>query len=221
MSSRRPPRAKTRRNQPPQRGKQRVLLPGGKENAKNPSGPKAQVGAKNEGKAPTPRLRPGGERGARPKNRQTREASTGVSNEPSVANYPKTLIVTLVLALAVLGMIQPVHAYWAQQREYRAIKAKIVAAQERNSELKIQLDRWASKEYVASQARARLQMVMPGETQFSVVDPGDHAVDESKYQPTKPGGPMRPWYLVIADSVDAADDPNPFEVLTPTINPSN
>ncbi len=128
---------------------------------------------------------------------------------------PKTLIVAFVLVLAVLGMVQPMHAWWVQQREYRAIMNQIDTTRTKNQELQAELDRWSSKEYVASQARARLQMVMPGETQYAVVDPGDHAVPVSSAQAVEAHGPQRPWYLTIADSVDAADDPKSLKVIAP------
>lgn len=132
---------------------------------------------------------------------------------------PKTLIAAFVLVLGVLGLVQPVHAWWVQQREYRSLVSQIETTRQKNQDLQAQLDRWSSKDYVASQARARLQMVMPGETQYTVVDPGDHAAPAPAAQAVQESGPPRPWYLRVADSVDAADDTDSVKVLQPSVVP--
>lgn len=149
----------------------------------------------------------------------TRGRTSGARPQAGRWDSPRTLIVAFVLVLAVFGMVQPVHAWWVQQREYRAIMQQIDSTRTRNEQLQAELERWSSKEYVASQARARLQMVMPGETQYTVVDPGEHAVQISSAQAVEAHGPLRPWYLAIADSVDAADDPKSMKVIAPSVSP--
>lgn len=113
----------------------------------------------------------------------------------------------LILVLGVLGISQPLHQWWTMQREYKSLVYQIEQAEKKNQDLQEQIDRWADKSYVASQARARLGYVMRGETQYAVVDPGDDAILPAAATPAHKDGPPRPWYLTVADTVDAAAEP--------------
>lgn len=129
----------------------------------------------------------------------------------------KAFAITLTLVLGLLGISQPLHQWWAQQREYKAILYQIEQAKETNAQLQEELDRWSDKSYVASQARARLHYVQPGETQYQVVDPPGGTDGLATTEPVQAEGPPRPWYLVVADTVDAADDPDPVVKFEPSI----
>lgn len=133
----------------------------------------------------------------------------------------KAFAIALTLVLGFLGISQPLHQWWAQQREYSAILSQIEQAKIVNEELSGELDRWSDKSYVASQARARLHYVQPGEIQYQVVDAPDDGTDQSSAEAVHEQGPPRPWYLVIADTADAADDPNPPIHLEPSVKVGN
>lgn len=113
----------------------------------------------------------------------------------------------LILVLGALGISQPLHQWWTMQREYKSLVYQIEQAEKKNQDLQEQIDRWADKAYVASQARARLGYVMLGETQYAVVDPGEDAILPAAATPAHKDGPARPWYLTVADTVDAAAEP--------------
>lgn len=129
----------------------------------------------------------------------------------------KAFAITLTLVIGLLGISQPLHQWWAQQREYKAILYQIEQAKKTNAELQQELDRWSDKSYVASQARARLHYVQPGETQYQVIDPPGGNEGMATAEPVQKEGPPRPWFLVIADTVDAADAPDPVIKLDPTV----
>lgn len=151
---------------------------------------------------------------------QARKNSVTVAPQAPVAERKvslKAFALTLTLVVALLGVSQPLHQWWSQQREYRSILAQIEQAKQTNAELQDQLDRWSDKSYVASQARARLQYVQPGETQYQVLDAPGLADGMADTKPVEEQGPPRPWYLVVADTADAADDVNQPVLLDPSV----
>lgn len=122
----------------------------------------------------------------------------------------------LVLVLGTLGVSQPLHQWWSMEREYRALVYQVEQAKEKNATLEDQINRWGDRAYVASQARARLGYVRPGETQYAVVDPGEDAVAPGLATPAHRDGTPRPWYLTIVDTVEAAADETHPRLPAPT-----
>lgn len=159
------------------------------------------------------RARPRKSSDSRPARKQREDKP---AQQPHVVSL-RAFAITLALVLGLLGISQPLHQWWAQQREYRSILSQIEAAKAENEQLQGELDRWSDKSYVASQARARLHYVQPGETQFQVVDAPETESQKSEAEAVSPQGPPRPWYLVIADTADAADDPDPVLKLAPSV----
>ncbi|MDO5729305.1 MAG: septum formation initiator family protein [Actinomycetaceae bacterium] len=151
------------------------------------------------------RLEPRQKRDSRASGVQTRRLPNRKRATPDVSL--RAFALGLVLVLGILGVSQPLHQWWTMQREYKSLVYQIEQAQQKNEDLQTQIDRWADKSYVASQARARLGYVMRGETQYAVVDPGDDAVLPAQATPAHKDGPPRPWYLTVADTVDAAAEP--------------
>lgn len=212
MSARRPPRPAKLRRDGAQSKSERVNR-SGLGAAKVP-----KVAAATSGKRD--RSRPaGGFRSSRRVSDSTR--TQAARDEARQRRLIRLAVAAVAVVICIFGLAQPLHRWWAQQREYATISSEVEAVREANDELRVQRDRWSDKDYIASQARARLQMVMPGETQYTVVDPGpgnDTSVLGAK--PARPQGPPRPWYLVVADSVQAAGDPHPIDVLVPTVTPT-
>ena len=50
-----------------------------------------------------------------------------------------------------------------------------------------------------------------------MIDPPGGNEGMATAEPVQKEGPSRPWFLVIADTVDAADDPDPVIKLDPTV----
>lgn len=172
---------------------------------------------------PTRVVRSRTQKGKTPRNRPSRERQRPARVETDKQQKTRTrslkfFVLILVLMISFLGFGRPLHQWWAQQREIKSVEYQIEQAKQKNAELEEQLQRWGDKDYVASQARARLNYVMPGETQFRVVDPPGGAPKElTTTEPVHKQGPPRPWYLVVADTVDAADDPDPITTIKPSV----
>lgn len=115
-------------------------------------------------------------------------------------------VVLLTGVLAVL-LVPNLYAWWRQERELSDITARVQAAQERNDGMKQELDLWQNPDYIASQARERLGYVKPGETQFTVVDPGEDYQDQAQIAAAQAQGPTRPWVQVVAILLHEADSP--------------
>ncbi|MDO5719504.1 MAG: septum formation initiator family protein [Actinomycetaceae bacterium] len=122
----------------------------------------------------------------------------------------------LVLVLGTLGVSQPLHQWWSMEREYKALVYQVQQAKEKNAVLEGQINRWGDRAYVASQARARLGYVVPGETQYAVVDPGEDALTPGAATPAHKDGTPRPWYLTIVDTVEAAAEVSHSQIPKPT-----
>ena len=102
------------------------------------------------------------------------------------------LVVVMVVAAILSVMLVPsLYQWWQQERE---------------------LDLWSDPDYISTQARERLGYVRPGETQYTVVDPGPQYQDSAMAAAAAPTGPARPWVQQVAILVGKADQP-------PTSNP--
>jgi Septum formation initiator len=104
-------------------------------------------------------------------------------------------------------LVPSLFQWWRQEQDLRDITARVAAAEQQNADMQHQLDLWNDPDYIASQARSRLGYVLPGETQYSVVDPGPDHADTSQIEAAEPQGPARPWVQVLSLSLTAADAP--------------
>lgn len=119
----------------------------------------------------------------------------------------RVLGVVVMAALLAAFMVPTAYQAWRQDQDYRAITARVAAAETRNKEMRTQLELWDDPDYVASQARARLGYVRPGETQYAVTDPGPGHDSDAATQAAAPTGPARPWVQVFTASLAEADSP--------------
>ncbi|WP_076464115.1 FtsB family cell division protein [Actinomyces mediterranea] len=119
-----------------------------------------------------------------------------------------TRLFTTVLLAGVLAflLVPNLYDWWRQEQDYRDIRARVAAAEQRNANMREQLELWEDPEYIASQARARLGYVKPGETQYTVVDPGDDYLDQAQVSAAEVRGPARPWVQVVGILLREADE---------------
>jgi cell division protein FtsB len=116
----------------------------------------------------------------------------------------RAVVLSLVLLVLLLAYAYPVRVYLAQQAEIAALEDSQARQGAKVAEMAARAKKWDDPEYVISQARQRLHMVLPGEKPSVVVDP-------SRSQQTDPGDlpgapkPPRPWYGKLWSSVEAAD----------------
>lgn len=123
------------------------------------------------------------------------------------------MVLSAVLLLAFVLVFPTLHTYLQQRVELRDRQADLVAASQRNDDLREQLARWDDPAYLTAQARSRLSYVMPGETAYRIADPetvtGAAQPDEPDSSVVYPDAELPdqvrdPWYLRVWQSVNEA-----------------
>ena len=161
-------------------------------------------------KADAGKAEAGAERKASAKERRAQRARErqGARGGREGASISTRLVVVLTVAAILAVMLVPsVYQWWQQERELAQIKAQVAEQQRHNEEMQRQLDLWNDPDYISTQARERLGYVRPGETQYTVVDPGPQYQDSAMAAAAAPTGPARPWVQQLAILVGKADQP--------------
>jgi hypothetical protein len=130
------------------------------------------------------------------------------------------VLVVLVVLLA------PYMRPWVTQRsQISAGQEQVRALQQEVDDLAAQKKRWDDPAYVRAQARARLLVVMPGETGYVVLnDAKKPAAAPDPRSATSAVGEAtgdRPWYSRVWDSVQTAGDPTTEQARSahPVVDP--
>ncbi|MER7275412.1 septum formation initiator family protein [Dactylosporangium sp. NPDC000244] len=116
----------------------------------------------------------------------------------------RAVVLSLVLLVLLLAYAYPVRVYLAQQAEIEALEESQQRQSVKVAEMQARAKKWDDPEYVISQARQRLHMVLPGEKPYVVVDPANNQATDPAELPGAPK-PPRPWYDKLWSSVEAAD----------------
>lgn len=111
----------------------------------------------------------------------------------------------LLLGVVMVLLVPKLYVWMKQEEELRAITIQVQLAQQRNAQMQEKLELWNDPEFIASQARERLGYVKPGETQYTVVDPGEGYQDLAQVAAAPVQGPARPWLQVVAILLEEAD----------------
>ena len=141
------------------------------------------------------------------------KAAESAATRPTSVSFGGIEISMRILGLLLLGallallLVPSFMQLWSQERELAAIKAKVQQTQADNDAKRQQLELWSNPQYIASQARERLGYVKPGETQYSVLDPGKDYQDQAQVAAARAAGPARPWMQVLSMTVEEADQP--------------
>jgi cell division protein FtsB len=95
-------------------------------------------------------------------------------------SFRARVVVAFVIFIAILfGAVYPTRTYLAQQRELRAVHRTLALFQQQNGHLEAEAKRLQSDEEIERIARARFNLVKPGEEAYAVVPvppkPGDPA----------------------------------------------
>ena len=117
------------------------------------------------------------------------------------------VVVLTVAAILSVMLVPSLYQWWQQERELAQIKAQVAEQQQKNADMQRQLDLWNDPDYISTQARERLGYVRPGETQYTVVDPGPQYQDSALAAAAASTGPARPWVQQLAILVGKADQP--------------
>ena len=127
-------------------------------------------GAKDQ--ASTDRKKRGARRGALAADRHVERDGPAVLSIGGLDVSTRLVVVLTVAAILAVMLVPSVYQWWQQERELAQIKAQVAEQQEKNAQMQRQLDLWNDPDYISTQARERLGYVRPGETQYTVVDPG-------------------------------------------------
>lgn len=169
--------------------------------------PRRGAGRRPTGSAPRPGAgKPRGRGGARP-------AGAG-SNLTGRAAVLAVVVCALALTLA-----YPLRSYLAQRGEIAQARHQVAAKQTEVADLQRQLNRWQDPAYVKAQARERLHYVVPGETQYVVLEP-DKGTAATGAAGTAAAAPDRPWFSTLWGSVQGADRSGPVKPAPSPSQPS-
>jgi cell division protein FtsB len=117
----------------------------------------------------------------------------------------RALIVGIVLFVVAITLAPPIQHYFTQRAQINSLKTQISDNQAMLDKAAAELAQWDDPEYVASQARARLHFVFPGERQYIVV--GDDEIT-SEDQQTKISSQLPvglPWYSRLISSITSTN----------------
>jgi hypothetical protein len=119
---------------------------------------------------------------------------------------PVTMLagVTVVLVILIAPYLRP---WLAQRSDIADQQARVQALQRQVDELTAERNRWNDPTYVRTQAREKLNFVMPGELGYVVLDDGrpPRATDPAQEAALQAGRITgRPWYDVLWQSVQLA-----------------
>jgi cell division protein FtsB len=113
----------------------------------------------------------------------------------------RALIVGIVLFVVAITLAPPIQNYFSQRAQINALKTQISDNQAMLDKAADELAQWDDPEFVASQARARLHFVFPGERRYIVV--GNEEIENNNQQ-TKVSGQLPvgiPWYSRLISSI--------------------
>lgn len=112
----------------------------------------------------------------------------------------RAAFLALVVCSMIVALAYPMRQYVSQRNEIAEQQRLAAAARERVERLRDEKARLQDDAYVMRLAREHLHMVMPGETNYTVVGP--RAVGERRIDDSVTG---RPWYANVWYGVDHAD----------------
>jgi cell division protein FtsB len=120
----------------------------------------------------------------------------------------RALIVGIVLFVVAITLAPPIQNYFSQRAQINALKTQISDNQAMLDKAADELAQWDDPEFVASQARARLHFVFPGERRYIVV--GNEEIENNNQQ-TKVSGQLPvgiPWYSRLISSITSTNVSN-------------
>lgn len=115
----------------------------------------------------------------------------------------RAAVLALVVCALVLSLAYPLKQYLAQRGQIAQLEQANAQKQKQVDELSRRKQQLQDPDYIKMLARQRLQFVVPGETQFVIVDKGQSGgADGSGKAGGKAGGQ---WYSKLWGSVQTAD----------------
>lgn len=117
----------------------------------------------------------------------------------------RALIAGIILFAVAVTLAPPLQHYFTQKAQINSLENQLADNQAMLEKAKKELLLWDDPEYVASQARARLYFVFPGERQYIVV--GNEEITNNNSEPKVseqlPVG--IPWYSRLISSITSTN----------------
>lgn len=124
----------------------------------------------------------------------------------------QTLALGLALAIVAVAVAGPLRSYIARQGDLAAAQQQIVRLQAQKAALEERKRALSDPDYVAAEARRRLQYVSPGQTYYRVVIPPAAPVSTPAAGAGQTTGaatqPSAPWYSKLWDTISADVQPS-------------
>ena len=118
----------------------------------------------------------------------------------------RAAVLGLVISALVLSLAYPLKDYLGQRGQLDRLQHDKQGIEQRVADLERQRRQLDDPAYIQSQARKRLQYVMPGDQVYVVITPGQPSGDPATAPaPAPTTGSGQPWYTRLWGTVDAAD----------------
>ncbi len=88
----------------------------------------------------------------------------------AVASRGRVVVLLLVVAGLAISAVLPLRTYLEQRSAINALHSQITQERASVSDMQVEAARWQDPVFVRAQARARLRLVAPGETDYIVLD---------------------------------------------------
>lgn len=135
----------------------------------------------------------------------------------------RTGVLAIVIALAIAVVVPSVRVYIAQQQTLAELRQDRDAAQAEVDDLTADVERWNDPAFVIAQARERFQLVFPGETAYTVIDPelgATHAEGSPAAARLPQNQEAGAWYDQLWASIDEAGNGEDIPVPVQTEEPA-
>ena len=113
----------------------------------------------------------------------------------------RALVLAVVLVILAVTLAVPIRSWFAQRAQIAGLEADVASAQAQVDSLRLQQERWADPDFVASEARRRLHFVLPGEVGYVTLGVDGQPLDGSDLGVT----PAPSWYSSLYGALQQAD----------------
>jgi cell division protein FtsB len=133
----------------------------------------------------------------------TRKSIKSGLNKRGLSN--RALIVGIILFALAVTLAPPIQHYFTQRAQINSLRAQLSDNQKMLADAAAELAKWNDPEYVASQARARLHFIFPGERAYIIIGNGEitNGDQETKVSEQLPIG--LPWYSRLISSITSTN----------------
>ena len=117
----------------------------------------------------------------------------------------RALIAGIILFAVAVTLAPPLQHYFTQKAQINSLENQLADNQAMLDKATKELLLWDDPEYVASQARARLYFVFPGERQYIVVGNGEITNNNSEPKVSEQLPVGIPWYSRLISSITSTN----------------